>query len=302
MTTQFDLDLFRKNGINYLFDNSIMFVPTFREETGFTTLGLKVFAEFTTLLNTIARSGDTEEIRVRAAALLREYTIPNEQLIRSFRLDPKQFLLTLYIAYEQSGIDGVRTIHEVFQKSATARWMERYPIEDIYLASLFDYFGLDVGLEFKTAYLRNVTYAPNIPDHLDYTVGYMATHGVIYATLWGKNLAALSRMNIDGISAAFVNSVPTWIDQMEIDLCYEVVICLRIMGRDEEAEKVKALLADIAPLEHPEFGFDVPLQNIRFREQSVLWSSFANAIDFLEYYHIMLLAGIEPIVTKQWDS
>ncbi|MDG1119235.1 MAG: hypothetical protein P8N72_19190 [Flavimaricola sp.] len=302
MAAQFDMDSFRKNGINYLFDNSIMFTPIFRKETGFTTLGLKIFAEFSTFLNTISRSGDTEEVRFRAAAILRENTIPNHQLIRSFRHDPKQFLLTLYIAYEQSGIDGVHAIHEVFQKSATARWMERYPIEDIYLASLFDYFGLDVGIEFKTAYLRNVTYAPNIPDHLDYTVGYMATHGIIYATLWGKNLAALSRMNIDGICAAFVNSVPIWIDQMEIDLCYEVLICLRIMGRDEELHKVKALLEYIEPLEHPEFGFDVPMQNVRFREQAVMWSAFDNAIDFLEYYHIMLLAGIEPIITKQWES
>lgn len=302
MTTQFDMSSFRKNGLNYLFDNSIMFMPLFREESGFASLGLKIYAEFTTLLNTISRSGETEEVRVRAAAILRESAIPNDQLIRSFWIDPKQFLLILYIAYEQTGIDGVRAVHEVFRKSPTARWMERYPIEDIYLTSLFDYFGLDFGIELKSAYLRNVSYSPNIPDHLDHTVGYLATHGIIYATLWGKNPAALSRVNIDGICAAFVNSVPTWIDQLEIDLCYEVLICLRIMGRHEELHKVKALLADIASRDHSDFGFNVPLQSSRFREQALVWSSFDNAVNCLEYYHIMLLAGIEPIVTKQWES
>jgi hypothetical protein len=74
------------------------------------------------------------------------------------------------------------------------------------------------------------------------------------------------------------------------------------MGRDEDAQKVKALLANIEFLEHTDLGFDVPTQSPRFREQSMLWSSFSGAIDFLEYYHIMLLAGIEPIVTEQWET
>lgn len=31
MMRHFDMDLFRKNGMDYLFDNLIMFIPLFRE-------------------------------------------------------------------------------------------------------------------------------------------------------------------------------------------------------------------------------------------------------------------------------
>lgn len=302
MKTQLDLDLFRKNSTNYLLQNYRLLLPNVHEVRGLDQLGLKTFAEYCTFLNAMARRGDTEAIRNRAATILREHILPNDLLIRSIEFDPLNFLMCLYTAHEQTGIEGVRALHEVYQSSATVRWMGRTALEDIYITSVFDYYGLEFGLEFRSAHLRHVAYSPNMPDQFEYRLGFMAVHGVFFATLWGKNPAALSRINVDELSAALVASVPVWIDQLEIDVCYEAAICLRLMGRNDEAEKVRALLANIPAERHPALGFVVPLQNDRIRRQAREIASFPEAVDFLEYHHIMMAAAMEPIITKQWES
>lgn len=112
----------------------------------------------------------------------------------------------------------------------------------------------------------------------------------------------MSRINVDGLSAALIRSVPDWIELLEIDLGYEAVSCLRIMGRNDEAEKVKAWLLDIPADSHHAFGFDVPRQNDRIRRKAMELAAFPEAVDFLEFHHIMMAAAMEPIITKQWKS